>query len=1423
MPLSEGNNISNTLWSYAFFCPFTFHQRNSPLNWQRLLLIVLLGVTTTCSYADTIPSRVSFQHLLKDKDIALGEVQAFHQDKHGFMWIGGGGGLIRYDGYNFKFVNLKISTPKGMEVRPIKMVNDIYQDENEILWISTRTGIFHYDPRSEVLSAIPDDPNAALTISTNTLWKSLDLPTGELAIAGLNGLFILDKTTLQYEVILPDSENPNSLHGAAIRDLYVDSNNVLWLATGEGLEKVNWEKQEFTLYKPYAERPDLLRPNTVAAISVDEYDNMWLGTIDGLVYFNPKTLERRRYIHDLNDPSSFCTGEVADMIIDVNGALWVATDGGGLAILEKTDQYPNGPFKTQYYSDGRAGALSSDQVRTVYEDNAGDIWVGNYPTGINYFDRSTTAIISYEQSAEANSLSLSSILDVQEDSQGNLWLGTDGGGLNFFDREKDTFTSYENEPGDPFSLSGNAILGAYLDDEGKLWAGTWAAGISVFDPKTKKFTRLPYDAMRPKTVKKSQSNRLNSSTVWSIKEDSRKNLWISTHTGGLSKYDRDSGIYTHYEHMVDDPTSITHGIVWDVFEDSKGNLWVGTSTGLDVMDRDTEIFRHYKTDPNDPTSLSNPSATAIIEDSKNRIWIGTEAGLNLLNPDGETFTVYKQSDGFTDDNIRKIMEDKSGKLWLSTNNGISVFDPETEQIKNYNRDSGRLMGGFHTDAGIISSKGEIIFGGVEGLRIIDPTKLVANENIPPVVLTDLKIFADSIKVGAEDGVLEKSISFTDTIVLDYTQSMFQIEFSALNFRNPVKNNYAYRLKGFDDSWLKVNTQRTARYTNLDPGSYTFQVKGSNNDGVWNEIGRSLKIVQQPPPWLTWWAYLLYFIALVLLIAFFIDSQRRKRRKVEEQNRLLEIKVGERTAELREKNEDIQQMLSNMRQGLFTIESTVNIHPEYSEFLEDIFETKDIAGTNAVKLLFNTAKLSSDIINQQQEAINSIIGEDELNYDFNSHLLVQEYEMETPTSVKFLSLDWNPISSDGSVVKLMVSVRDVTRLRQMESEARTQKRELNIIGQLLNVSAKKYQVFIESILRFINDNRTHIENNERPNKKTVALLFRNMHTVKGNCRTYNFTYIGEMAHDIETVYSEINKNTKMEWDRQKLLDDLSQLEVVCQEYERIYYKVLGREKETSRDTDGFWMNKKTVQEIRQCINSTNQKFPELLESRALTSIERVLDEAFSTPLKDVLADEITALPSIALQLGKDEPNIIFRHHDLLIQQWAVELLTNVFTHILRNCIDHGIEPPEQRLLAGKSEAGEIIITADVQSDSTLLIRVKDDGQGIDIGRLFNLGLAAGEWTQNSTPSKQQIANLIFVSGITTKDKVTDISGRGVGLDAVKELLRSSRSDIVLTLLSSCASEAYDDSNEKIPFELCITLPEDSYIACDFNETDKAFAQ
>lgn len=1380
------------LWS-------TYFSLHSKLFQCLLAVGLLLIELSATAFAAITPEQISFQNVLENKDIALGEGASLLQDSDGFMWLGGANMLIRYDGVEFRRIDISTNPDNPNEKSAVNFSESIFEDSHHTIWVASRGGLLRYDRNIEKLIRIKDDDTQTAKISTAGHLRMAELPSGELLVAGNSGLYIVDPTTFKYTFITADKSKPDGLKSARINAIFVENQNTIWLGTEAGLEKLDWKTKAFSFYSPNPEKPNVLLDNRVLDIVSDREGQLWVGTQNGLVHFDPKTGAVKRYQHDPADRFSLGSNDIWDLMLDSQGALWISTDGGGVIVFDKETNR----FFTHTYEPGRVGSLSSTRARTTYEDKNGDVWIGTYPAGINFFDRSSAAITSYARDiANPNSLSYTAVQSVSEDQNGNLWVGTDGGGLNYFDREKNQFKHFLSDPNDPTTLSGNAVLTNYVDSNGLIWTGSWGAGMSSYNPETNKFTRYPFDTNRQSTTRVSTSERLNSAPVWSIIEDKFHDMWIGTHTGGLSKYNPKTKLFTHYTTVTGDPESISANLVWSILEDVNGNLWVGTTSGLNLFDRTKETFTRFTANPEVAGSLSNNSCLSLFEDSKKRLWVGTDAGLNLFDPKTKSFTVFDKKSGFINDGIRQILEDAAGNIWVSTNNGMASLDPETKKIKIYNRIGGRLVGGFATHAGVVTQKGEIVFGGTEGLRIINPSELSENKLAPPVALTDFKIFSDSIAVGGPDGILPTSINHSEKIVLDYTKSMFVFEFSSLNFRDSNKNKYSYKLEGFDKDWLDAGNQRTAKYTNLNAGKYVFKVKGSNNDGVWNNEGKSITIIQLPPPWKTWWAYTIYTLIVLSLFAWFIYSQRRKRQLIEEQNRILEIRVAERTAEVRQKSNDIQAMLTNMPQGLFTVQANGKIHPEYSHYLESIFDTTDIAEREASDLLFTGANIGSDALDSAKAAIFAIIGEDEMNFDFNKSLLLSEFDSQISGKQKYLSLDWNPIIVDDVVNKLMVSVRDVTQLKVMESAAKEQKRQLDIISQLLNLSADKYLGFEESASKYIASNRAAIESSTGYDEKVIGLLFRNMHTIKGNCRTFGFTHLSNTVHEVESSYTALKEVSEPTWDTSTLLEDLDLVEKGLAEYGHVYRSVLGRGKSKSTRNDGFWMSSAVMSRIEPYI-----------EQKGLEALKTYVNQLNAVSIEKNLEDAITSLESIAAQLDKPTPVVVVESGKIRIPSQAQALITDVFSHILRNSLDHGIESPEERVAAGKNAEGLIQIRTEVERDK-LNISIEDDGKGLNTRALFNKGVNLARWKEDDKPSVSDIAKLIFESGVSTKDDITTISGRGVGMDAVKQFLVEKGGDVAIELHNEKATQ-----ENFVPFTLVVTLPAELFFVAPEDSEQK----
>ncbi len=459
------------------------------------------------------------------------------------------------------------------------------------------------------------------------------------------------------------------------------------------------------------------------------------------------------------------------------------------------------------------------------------------------------------------------------------------GGLNRFNRETETFTHYMNDPNNPQSLGGNDIRSLLEDSKGTIWVGTLGSGLDRLDPVKSggtdraggRFTHYTHDAGNP--------NSLGSNYILSLFEDKSGRLWIGTRDEGLDEYDRDSGIFIHYKHDPKDPNSLGSNWVNAIYEDKSGTLWVGTATekALNKLDRATGKFTRYLWDPKNIKSLSFYSVHSIYEDSRGTLWIGTAAGLNRFERSTETFTHFTTKDGIASDFIGAILEDDSGYLWLKTLKGVSKFDPRTGTFRNYDASDGVNINPSWGKASYKNKNGEMFFGGTNGFVRFYPDSIKDNPHVPPIVITAFKVFDKPVP-------LDTAISEKKVLELSYRDDVFSFEFVALNYTSPEKNQYAYKLEGFDKDWIYCGTRRYASYTHLDGGTYVFKVKGSNNDGVWNEAGTSIVVIITPPFWKTWWFRTISFLTIAVSIGGTIryietTKLRRRLRALEQQEAL----------------------------------------------------------------------------------------------------------------------------------------------------------------------------------------------------------------------------------------------------------------------------------------------------------------------------------------------------------------------------------------------------------------------------------------------------------------------------------------------------------------------------------------------------------
>jgi len=801
------------------------------------------------------------------------------------------------------------------------------QDSQGFMWFGTEDGLNKFDGYTfTVYKHVPDDPKS---LSGSWIQALLEDDLGMLWIGTNGGLSRYDRTLDQFTNYRHDPDDPSSLSDNVITALYEDREGVLWIGTGGGgLEKYNQENDRFIHYQHNPIDVNSLSSNAVTSIYEDKYGSLWIGTLDGGLNEFDRNDYWQRYVSNPSDSNSLSHNAITSISEDSSGMLWIGTDGGGLEVFDRE----KGKFKHYRNNPDDPDSLSNDKVRVIFQDREGILWVGAYGGGVNRFDLEKKTFAHYQNvPGELHSLSSDIVLSVFQDQEGVLWFGTIGGGVSKLGVERWNFAHYKNNPNDPNSLGNNMIRDFYQDKDGIIWIGTTAGGLTRFDRKTGSWHHFLHDPDDP--------DSLGSNWVHVIYEDSSGVLWLGTSQSldrfdpesdttnenssfthfqpgpeifpgapnifisrvyetkdggfwigtnpGLLLFDRQEEIWTsYYQNEPGNPGSLSVGWVDDIMEDSQGRMWIGMfGGGLNRFDPETESFTRYENDPGNPQSLRNNQIGEILQDQEGIIWIGTHSGFSKFDPENETFSHYLEKDGLPNETIYCMIEDTLGYLWISTNKGLSRFDPQTETFRNYDVTDGLQSNEFNGNACCI-----------DGFNSFFPNNIRDNPIIPPVVLTSLTQNGVDVDLGINiDNVTEDTIMWPD--------NAFEFEFAALSYAYTEKNQYAYYLEGFEETWNEVGTRRYGKYTNLPGGTYTLHVKGSNNDGVWNEIGTTLEITIVPPFWATWWFRGMLISALAMAI---FGGYKWRVSNLETSRRDLESQVEQRTFELMKTQEVLKE-------------------------------------------------------------------------------------------------------------------------------------------------------------------------------------------------------------------------------------------------------------------------------------------------------------------------------------------------------------------------------------------------------------------------------------------------------------------------------------------------------------------------------------
>lgn len=540
-----------------------------------------------------------------------------------------------------------------------------------------------------------------------------------------------------------------------------------------------------------------------------------------------------------------------------------------------------------------------------------------------------------------------------------------------------------------------------------------------------------------------------------------------------------------------------------------------------------------------------------------------------------------------------------------------------------------------------------------------------------------------------------------------------------------------------------------------------------------------------------------------VLVFFIRNNLKMTAIIAEQNATLELKVVERTAQLSQKTNDINAMLNNMNLGVCTVVPGNKLHPEYSAYMRTIFCQEDLAHRDVLETLFADSDLGADAKDQVAVALSAIVGEDAMMFDFNSHLLVTEMQVKGEDGKnKILQMNWSPITNDADAVdKVLLIVQDVTHLRELESEAAAQKEELDVISQIIKISIGKFNDFIDSARKYAAENRQLIQAASGRDKDVVAALFRNMHTIKGNARTFEFTLITNSAHVAEQEYDRLRKDEEAHWDQVALLQELAAVEAAIAKYAEVSEDKLGRKGRASDlfTTRGSFVSTDEITSLKAMVADLAKG----AASGTVGQLQKKVNQLGLIPLERLVSGSIDSLSSLSKELNKPTPTVQVSDCEVAFNNTFSQALKSSLMHIVRNSLDHGIEGPDERILAGKPEAGVIRFWCDGEGDQVAL-HISDDGRGLALHKLYEKGLAAGVFDAATRPSPETVAELIFQAGLSTAEEVTQVSGRGVGMDAVRIFLQEQGASIRIVLREPKAEFSF------CPFEFVITLPPTAFL-------------
>ncbi len=796
-------------------------------------------LTIFCIQIVNCQTQAIFKRIDQSNGLSSNRITGIIKEKNGFVWIGTGNGLNRYDGKEFKTYNSNNSSLKSNNI------SDVLLDKKGRIWVATLGGGLNlYDYLSDDFIVYKKKSNDLTSLPSNQLYKLFEDSNENLWIGSEKGLCLFAEES---NVFIPYHQqlSSHSLSQNSVTSIFESNDGNLWIGTfGAGLNKFSISNKTFK----EIESDDRIFEDFIHTISKLNEETLLIGTSgNGLLKFNLKTEKLSNFFSgslSLNKEIKI----VRSLYTDKQNNLWVGTDGNGVIKVEDIDSNtPN--IITYKYTPGVYSSLSSNAVYAIMGDEEDNIWIGTAWNGVNILDqRNNFELISND----IEGLNPTPVLSILK-NKNKLYLGSDGLGLTVFDTEKNDIKRFNKNYNR--DIGADYIQCIYQDKKELLWLGTYANGIIKFNPKTETFRVYRHNPKNSKSI--------SFNDVRSIVEDNN-DLWIASWGGGLNYFDRAKNEFTAFRENINDSTSISSDNIVSMIK-TGDTLWLGTyGGGLNLFNTKTKKAKQLKNISKSDNTLNSNNILSLLKDSKNNVWIGDSEGkINCFNLDSGLFKNIVDNAVINNQSEVAIVEDDKGHIWFSTEKGVYKYDYESENFINFPS----LAGSYRINSVFKDADSLLYFGRSDGVLRFNPSEISNKDNQPEVKITNFKLFNEEMKIGSSE-IITKNITSTKNITLEHDLNVLTFEFAALQFPFSDRCEYSIQMEGFDKEWRQIGTDRTVTYTNLFPGKYTFKVKSKEFGSTWGDDYSSINIEVLKPFWMKWWAILCYIVMFLFVLYLF---------------------------------------------------------------------------------------------------------------------------------------------------------------------------------------------------------------------------------------------------------------------------------------------------------------------------------------------------------------------------------------------------------------------------------------------------------------------------------------------------------------------------------------------------------------------------